>query len=190
MSWHCHGTNYAELVSNLQKRGILTSPEAASAMSKVDRKLFVPPTALPYKDSPQVIGFGATISAPHMHSYCLSLLADYLKPGMSVLDVGSGSGYLTAVLGLMVCLHTSQSKHFFSPPSLLCYHFTRLNHQKKSPWDISCNNHFTRLLSEEMSGHSKHDDLLNLQRQATHAWRWAHGGLNFFLFFSFCGDVT
>ncbi|CAK9854924.1 unnamed protein product [Sphagnum jensenii] len=36
------------------------------------------------------------------HSYCLSLLADYLKPGMSVLDVGSGSGYLTAVLGLMV----------------------------------------------------------------------------------------
>ncbi len=38
------------------ERGILTSPEAASAMSKVDRKLFVPPTALPYKDSPQVIG--------------------------------------------------------------------------------------------------------------------------------------
>jgi hypothetical protein len=38
------------------ERGILTSPEAASAMSKVDRKLFVPPTAFPYKDSPQVIG--------------------------------------------------------------------------------------------------------------------------------------
>lgn len=36
------------------------------------------------------------------HSYCLSLLADYAKPGMSVLDVGSGSGYLTAVFGLMV----------------------------------------------------------------------------------------
>lgn len=36
------------------------------------------------------------------HSYCLSLLADYLKPGMSVLDIGSGSGYLTAVFGLMV----------------------------------------------------------------------------------------
>jgi protein-L-isoaspartate O-methyltransferase len=37
------------------------------------------------------------------HGYCLSLLADHLKPGMSVLDVGSGSGYLTAVFGLMVC---------------------------------------------------------------------------------------
>jgi len=39
---------------------------------------------------------------PLQHSYCLSLLADYAKPGMSVLDVGSGSGYLTAVFGLMV----------------------------------------------------------------------------------------
>jgi hypothetical protein len=41
-----------------------------------------------------------------------------------------------------------------------------------------------------MSGHSKHDDLMNLQRQATHAWRWVYGGLNFFLFFSYRGDVT
>lgn len=38
------------------------------------------------------------------HSYCLSLLADHAKPGASVLDVGSGSGYLTAVFGLMVRL--------------------------------------------------------------------------------------
>lgn len=55
-----------------------------------------------YNDAPQVIGYRATISAPHMHSYCLSLLADHAKPGASVLDVGSGSGYLTAVFGLMV----------------------------------------------------------------------------------------
>uniref|UniRef100_A0A7I4E0N4 protein-L-isoaspartate(D-aspartate) O-methyltransferase n=1 Tax=Physcomitrium patens TaxID=3218 RepID=A0A7I4E0N4_PHYPA len=102
MQWHCHGANYEELISNLQKRGILTSLHAAAAMSKVDRKLFVPATGYAYNDSPQVIGYGATISAPHMHSYCLSLLADHAKPGMSVLDVGSGSGYLTAVFGLMV----------------------------------------------------------------------------------------
>lgn len=100
--WRCHGATYAELVANLQKHGILTSPEAAVAMSKVDRKIFVPDSKLAYHDAPQVIGYGATISAPHMHSYCLSLLADYLKPGSIVLDVGSGSGYLTAVFGLMV----------------------------------------------------------------------------------------
>lgn len=35
-------------------------------MSKVDRKLFVPRTGYAYNDAPQVIGFGATISAPHM----------------------------------------------------------------------------------------------------------------------------
>lgn len=102
MQWHCHGANYEELVSNLQNRGILTSLDAAAAMSKVDRKLFVPTTGFAYNDVPQVIGYGATISAPHMHSHCLSLLADFAKPGMSVLDVGSGSGYLTAVFGLMV----------------------------------------------------------------------------------------
>ncbi|MCO5605743.1 hypothetical protein L7F22_059927 [Adiantum nelumboides] len=39
----------------------------------------------------------------HMqHAYCLSLLSDYLKPGSTVLDVGSGSGYLTAVFAIMV----------------------------------------------------------------------------------------
>jgi len=38
------------------------------------------------------------------HGYCLSMLADHLKPGMSVLDVGSGSGYLAAVFALMVCV--------------------------------------------------------------------------------------
>jgi uncharacterized protein (DUF486 family) len=76
------------------------------------------------------------------HSYCLSLLADYLKPGMSVLDVGSGSGYLTAVLGLMVCLHTSQTKHFFTPPfsALLPFYKTKsaekisLGHKLQQPF--------------------------------------------------------
>ena len=48
------------------ERGILTSNDAAVAMSKVDRKLFVPRTGYAYNDAPQVIGFGATISAPHM----------------------------------------------------------------------------------------------------------------------------
>ncbi|KAG0578065.1 hypothetical protein M758_5G196400 [Ceratodon purpureus] len=71
-------------------------------MSQVDRKFFVPIAKNAYKDVAQVIGYGATISAPHMHSYCLSLLADHTKPGASVLDIGSGSGYLTAVFGLMV----------------------------------------------------------------------------------------
>lgn len=37
-----------------------------------------------------------------MHGAALELLKMYLKPGMVALDVGSGTGYLTACMGLMV----------------------------------------------------------------------------------------
>lgn len=64
-------------------------------MAQTDRKFYCH-NLTPYVDSPQRIGHGATISAPHMHAYALELLQDHLKPGNRVLDVGSGSGYLTA----------------------------------------------------------------------------------------------
>ena len=41
-------------------------------------------------------GDHATISAPHMHFIAIYELFDKLKPGNKVLDIGSGSGYLTA----------------------------------------------------------------------------------------------
>lgn len=102
MSWTCHASNNLDLVANLQKNNLLTSTAAAQAMRQIDRADYVPSGYSPYADCPQPIGYGATISAPHMHGYCLSLLSEYLKPGSSVLDVGSGSGYLTAVFALMV----------------------------------------------------------------------------------------
>lgn len=102
MSWTCHGKNNDDLVDNLHRNNFLSSAAAAEAMRQVDRADYVPTGYAPYTDCPQPIGYGATISAPHMHGYCLSLLSDYLKPGSSVLDVGSGSGYLTAVFALMV----------------------------------------------------------------------------------------
>ena len=69
-------------------------------MTKVDRAHYAP--SRPYSDSPQPIGYGATISAPHMHSHACEYLIDYLKPGARVLDVGSGSGYLTHVIANLV----------------------------------------------------------------------------------------
>lgn len=58
-------------------------------------------------DAPQDIGYGATISAPHMHAYVLELLREYLRPDNEfskrrALDIGSGSGYLTACMALMM----------------------------------------------------------------------------------------
>lgn len=53
-------------------------------------------------DSPQPIGHRATISAPHMHANACQSLLTHLRPGCRVLDVGSGSGYLTHVLAELV----------------------------------------------------------------------------------------
>ena len=66
----------------------------------MDRAHYAP--ALPYHDSPQSIGFDATISAPHMHASASESLLPHLHPGARVLDVGSGSGYLTHVLANLV----------------------------------------------------------------------------------------
>lgn len=70
-------------------------------MLKVDRSHYCPSDS-PYSDAPYTLGSGATISAPHMHAYALENLKDKLVDGASVLDVGSGSGYLTACMAHMV----------------------------------------------------------------------------------------
>jgi protein-L-isoaspartate(D-aspartate) O-methyltransferase len=67
---------------------------------QVDRAHYAP--ASPYEDSPQPIGHRATISAPHMHANACESLLTHLQPGAKVLDIGSGSGYLTAVLANLV----------------------------------------------------------------------------------------
>ena len=69
-------------------------------MKAVDRKNYSPYN--PYIDSPQSIGYSATISAPHMHAHALEMLKDQLYEGARALDVGSGSGYLTACMAHMV----------------------------------------------------------------------------------------
>ncbi|KAL8925139.1 MAG: hypothetical protein Q9208_003644 [Pyrenodesmia sp. 3 TL-2023] len=87
--------NNAALIANLKSHGLITTERVANAMLGVDRAHYAP--ALPYQDSPQPIGYGATISAPHMHASAAESLLPYLHPSARVLDVGSGSGYLTHV---------------------------------------------------------------------------------------------
>ncbi|KAJ2162052.1 hypothetical protein GGF46_000927 [Coemansia sp. RSA 552] len=100
MAWMCSGRTNNELVDKLLKGGVIESDRVVSAMRAADRGHFS--SHYPYQDSPQSIGYGATISAPHMHGYALESLQDYLRPGMHALDVGSGSGYLTACMAAMV----------------------------------------------------------------------------------------
>lgn len=100
MAWRSSGNSNTQLVENLARNGIIKSDRVVNAMLKVDRANFC--KANPYNDSPQSIGYAVTISAPHMHAHALELLSDHLTEGSKALDVGSGSGYLTACMALMV----------------------------------------------------------------------------------------
>ncbi len=81
----------------LVKRG-LADPLVLAAMGRVPRHLFVEESLRDraYDDHPLPIGEGQTISQPYM----VALMAEILKlaEGEKVLEVGTGSGYLTAVL--------------------------------------------------------------------------------------------
>jgi protein-L-isoaspartate(D-aspartate) O-methyltransferase len=67
-------------------------------MLRVPRHLFVPAPLAPYayRDTPLPIGFDKTISQPFMVALMTDLLA--LQPHETVLEVGTGLGYQTAIL--------------------------------------------------------------------------------------------
>jgi protein-L-isoaspartate(D-aspartate) O-methyltransferase len=69
-----------------------------AAMGSVPRELFVPAASrhLAYADTPLTIGYGQTISQP----YIVALMSEALelKGNERVLEVGTGSGYQTAIL--------------------------------------------------------------------------------------------
>lgn len=100
MSWRCSSTTNEGLIANLWRHGLVKSPLVKSALQNVDRAHFSPIS--PYEDSPQRIGYDATISAPHIHANAAEALLPLIGPGKKVLDIGSGSGYLTAVFAHLV----------------------------------------------------------------------------------------
>ncbi|KAJ7556368.1 hypothetical protein O6H91_05G079800 [Diphasiastrum complanatum] len=100
--WRGRANDNIALVELLQENGTIKSDRIAHAMKQLDRGLFAPQGEIAYVDIPLPIGYNATISAPHMHAACLELLENHLEPGMHALDVGSGTGYLTAAFALMV----------------------------------------------------------------------------------------
>lgn len=81
----------------LRGRG-LKDRRVLAAMEKVPRHLFVPEnmTGWAYADEPLPIGAGQTISQPYIVGYMTDALK--LSGSEKVLEVGTGSGYQTAVL--------------------------------------------------------------------------------------------
>jgi len=81
----------------VRARGV-ADPRVLAAMEQVPRHLFVPEDVRDraYSDRPLPIGSGQTISQPYIVGLMTELLG--LKPGSKVLEIGTGSGYQSAVL--------------------------------------------------------------------------------------------
>ncbi len=84
-----------ELIDALKSTNKLTTPTIETALRSIDRAGFCPET--PYADAAVEIGHEMCISAPHMHTLVLECCKERLQEAKAILDVGSGSGYLTAL---------------------------------------------------------------------------------------------
>lgn len=76
----------------------ITDPRVRAAFAKVPRAEFVPAGLRAWwdRDAPLPIGEGQTISQPFVVALMTQALA--LQPGERVLEIGTGSGYQTAIL--------------------------------------------------------------------------------------------
>ena len=90
----------AKLIQHL--RNEIRDERVLKAMSLIPRELFVPSKEkkLAYEDRPLPIGFGQTISAPHMVAIMCEALD--IKKGQKILEIGAGSGYHAAVVSSLV----------------------------------------------------------------------------------------
>lgn len=90
-----------ETLARLVSEGYLKTDRVIEAMRTVKREEFVPLPMRPYawEDHPLPIGHGQTISAPHM---CAIMLENAeIRPGDRVLEIGTGSGYGSALLSFL-----------------------------------------------------------------------------------------
>uniref|UniRef100_A0A7S4UGS1 protein-L-isoaspartate(D-aspartate) O-methyltransferase n=1 Tax=Alexandrium monilatum TaxID=311494 RepID=A0A7S4UGS1_9DINO len=108
----CSADTHEGLCDNLEFHSLLDpgSP-LALAFRQVDRGDYVPSAeereGVAYVDAAVYLGFGAQISAPHVHAHALRLLfASSSEPSktapLRILDIGSGSGFACAVLARLL----------------------------------------------------------------------------------------
>jgi protein-L-isoaspartate(D-aspartate) O-methyltransferase len=88
-----------KLIEDIRARGI-DDLETLQYFDMVPRHTFLPEGVWPraYEDAPIPIGFGQTASQPSLQAYYLSFLSP--KRDEKVLEIGTGSGFLTALLAL------------------------------------------------------------------------------------------
>lgn len=94
-------TTHAQLIHSLRVSGTLNTPRIIEAFQAIDRKNFVSPLFHDeaYANHPLPIGGGQTISQPETVAFMLELLQP--MKGQRILDIGSGSGWTSALLAHM-----------------------------------------------------------------------------------------
>jgi protein-L-isoaspartate(D-aspartate) O-methyltransferase len=100
----------AALIEHLRREGI-RNDRVLDAMAKVPRQLFVPEDLVDeaYADRALPIGSGQTISQPFVVARMTELLDP--RPTDRVLEIGTGSGYQTAILAVLVDEVVSVERH-------------------------------------------------------------------------------
>ena len=96
--------------SQLRARGV-ADQRVLNAMGRIPRHEFAPERyrGQAYEDHPLPIGEGQTISQPYIVAIMLEALA--LSPADRVLEVGTGSGYVTALLAELAAHVVSVERH-------------------------------------------------------------------------------
>jgi protein-L-isoaspartate(D-aspartate) O-methyltransferase len=98
-----YGGYRAQLVETLQRKGV-RNLAVLRAVRMVPRHLFVPESVRhrAYDDAALPIGSGQTISQPYVQARYLELIG--LTGQEKVLEIGTGSGYQTALLALLASM--------------------------------------------------------------------------------------
>ena len=91
-----------DLVNHLVSKGTLKSTSIIEAFRNIDRADFVLDSTVSdvYEDYPLQIGYQQTISQPTTVAMMLEMLSP--EEGDNILDIGSGSGWTTALLSFLV----------------------------------------------------------------------------------------
>ena len=94
-------TDRQRLVAHLIDQGYIKTDEVKQGFLAIPREEFIPRSlrGYSYVDTPLDIGNGQTISAPHMVAIMCEALD--IKKGQKILEIGTGSGYQTALLAIL-----------------------------------------------------------------------------------------
>jgi protein-L-isoaspartate(D-aspartate) O-methyltransferase len=86
--------------SQVAARGV-RDPRVLAAMNAIPREKFVPAqlAAQAYEDRALAVGMGQTISQPYIVGWMSESL--HVEPGHRILEIGTGTGYQTAILAML-----------------------------------------------------------------------------------------